>query len=75
LDQIQPEDSLVDRGVDGMLDEGYSPPERYSLIREVSTRRWMSSLQTRVRGRSVCATGRKSSTMEVGEERAGRLSS
>ncbi len=27
-DQIQPEDSLEDRGVDDVLDEGYSPPER-----------------------------------------------
>lgn len=26
--QLQPEDSLVDRGVDDLLDEGYSPPER-----------------------------------------------
>jgi hypothetical protein len=35
LDQIQPEDSLDDRGVDDILDEGYSPPERYSsLIRD-----------------------------------------
>lgn len=35
LDQIQPEDSLDDRGVDDILDEGYSPPENYSpLIRE-----------------------------------------
>jgi hypothetical protein len=30
LDQEQPYDSLVDRGVDDALDEGYSPPERYS---------------------------------------------
>jgi hypothetical protein len=30
LDQIQEEDSLVDRGTDDVLDEGYSPPERYS---------------------------------------------
>lgn len=30
LDQIQPEDSLLDRGTDDVLDEGYSPPERYS---------------------------------------------
>lgn len=29
-DQIQPDDSLVDRGVDDVLDEGYSPPERWS---------------------------------------------
>lgn len=29
-DQLQPEDSLVDRGVDDALDEGYSPPEKWS---------------------------------------------
>lgn len=27
-DQLQPADSLVDRGVDDILDEGYSPPDR-----------------------------------------------
>jgi len=27
-DQLQREDTLVDRGVDDLLDEGYSPPER-----------------------------------------------
>ncbi|WLP92380.1 DUF5709 domain-containing protein [Gordonia sp. NB41Y] len=27
-DQLQPEDSLDDRGVDDVLDEGYSPPDR-----------------------------------------------
>lgn len=26
--QLQPEDTLIDRGVDDVLDEGYSPPER-----------------------------------------------
>lgn len=26
--QLQPEDTLLDRGVDDVLDEGYSPPER-----------------------------------------------
>ena len=29
LDQLQPDDTLVDRGVDDVLDEGYSPPEKY----------------------------------------------
>ena len=29
-DQLQPEDTLVDRGVDDSLDEGYSAPERWS---------------------------------------------
>jgi hypothetical protein len=28
MSQLQPEDTLVDRGVDDMLDEGYSPPEQ-----------------------------------------------
>lgn len=27
-DQLQPEDTLVDRGVDDVLDEGYSPADR-----------------------------------------------
>jgi hypothetical protein len=26
--QLQPEETLVDRGVDDVLDEGYSPPEK-----------------------------------------------
>jgi hypothetical protein len=30
LDQLQSEDSLVDRGVDDVLDEGYSPAEKWS---------------------------------------------
>ncbi len=35
LDQIQPGDSLDDRGVADVLDEGYTTPENYSpLIRE-----------------------------------------
>lgn len=28
-DQLQPDDTLVDRGVDDVLDEGYSPAENY----------------------------------------------
>ena len=27
-DQLQPEDTLIDRGIDDVLDEGYSPPEQ-----------------------------------------------
>jgi Family of unknown function (DUF5709) len=29
-DQLQPEDTLDDRGVEDLLDEGYSPPEKWS---------------------------------------------
>ena len=32
LDQIQPEDSLDDRGVDDVLDEGMTTPERWSVL-------------------------------------------
>ena len=31
-DQLQPNDNLVDRGVDDFLDEGYSPPEKPSYL-------------------------------------------
>ncbi len=37
LDQLQPEDTLVDRGVDDVLDEGYSPPERWRAAEEDTT--------------------------------------
>ncbi|MGZ5369669.1 MAG: DUF5709 domain-containing protein [Aeromicrobium sp.] len=30
FDQLQPDDTLNDRGVDDVLDEGYSPPEAWS---------------------------------------------
>ena len=30
LDQLQPEETLLDRGVDDVLDEGYVSPERWS---------------------------------------------
>lgn len=33
-DQLPQEDTLVDRGVDDVLDEGYSPPDRWQEPRE-----------------------------------------
>ncbi|MGB5110809.1 MAG: DUF5709 domain-containing protein [Mycobacterium sp.] len=33
-DQLSQEDTLIDRGVDDPLDEGYSPPERWQEPRE-----------------------------------------
>ena len=33
-DQLSQEDSLLDRGVDDLLDEGYSPPDRWQEPRE-----------------------------------------
>lgn len=36
-DQLQSEDTLVDRGVDDVLDEGYSPPERPRAVEGFGT--------------------------------------
>ena len=39
-DQLQPEDSLIDRGVDDALDEGYSPPEKWSGAERYGNTPW-----------------------------------
>lgn len=36
-DQLTQEDTLLDRGVDDLLDEGYSPPEKWREPREHDT--------------------------------------
>jgi hypothetical protein len=36
-DQLTQEDALLDRGVDDLLDEGYSPPERWREPRDHQT--------------------------------------
>ncbi len=37
-DQLQPQDNLDDRGVADALDEGYSPPENYSVETRIGDR-------------------------------------
>ncbi|MYS23450.1 hypothetical protein GA0115240_15255 [Streptomyces sp. DvalAA-14] len=34
---LEPEDTLVDRGLDDVLDEGYSPPERPLVVNDTGT--------------------------------------
>jgi hypothetical protein len=87
LDQIQPEDSLLDRGVDDVLDEGYSPPEKWS-----PAERYGNTLEEQRQGESLDQRltqeePEESDTSdeppsesdeflddgEVGDERAGRL--
>ncbi len=76
LDQIEPQRSLVDRGVDDPLDEGYSPPERYSpLIRKGEHETLDERLAEEIpepdpdvmQDQDIVNDG------EVGEQRAGRL--
>jgi Family of unknown function (DUF5709) len=76
LDQIEPQRSLVDRGVEDVLDEGYSPPERYSpLIREGEHETLDERLQDEVPEPDPYAPQEEEilDDGEVGEERAGRL--
>lgn len=81
-DQLQPEDSLEDRGVDDVLDEGYSPPEREpDHLRHPDGG---ESIEERLRGESPevweqVGEGTEGDLLdrdaqrEVGNERTGRL--
>lgn len=77
LDQLEPQRSLVDRGVDDVLDEGYSPPERYSqLIREGEHETLDERLEEEIPEPDPYAFDDQDEILddgEVGEERAGRL--
>lgn len=83
-DQLQPEDSLVDRGLDDALDEGYSPPERYSAAERYGNtpeeERAGESLDQRIAQEEPepdpydeAAQQGEDVGGEVGHERAGRL--
>jgi hypothetical protein len=77
LDQLEPQRSLVDRGVDDVLDEGYSPPERYSpLIREGEHETLDERLEEEIPEPDPYAVDDQDEILddgEVGDERAGRL--
>lgn len=74
-DQLPQEDTLVDRGVDDLLDEGYSPPEKWQEPRE------HESLDGRLADEQPDPTysedddtpDEQSGDDEVGARRAGRL--
>jgi hypothetical protein len=77
LDQLEPQRSLVDRGVDDVLDEGYSPPERYSqLIREGEHETLNERLEEEIPEPDPYAVDDQDDILddgEVGDKRAGRL--
>jgi len=83
-DQLQPEDSLVDRGVDDALDEGYSPPEKWSAAEGYGNtpaeEHAGESLEQRIAQEEpepdpylAAAEEAEQVGGEVGNERAGRL--
>ncbi|MBA2446095.1 MAG: hypothetical protein H0V49_12295 [Nocardioidaceae bacterium] len=81
LDQMQPEDTLLDRGTDDILDEGYSPPERYSAAERfgntATEQREGETLDQRIAQEEPDVAVDYSDEFlddgEVGTERAGRL--
>jgi hypothetical protein len=76
LDQMESQRSLIDRGVDDPLDEGYSPPERYSpLIRKGEHETLDERLAEEVPEPDPDAVQEQEivDDGEVGQERAGRL--
>jgi Family of unknown function (DUF5709) len=76
LDQMEPQRSLIDRGVDDPLDEGYSPPERYSpLIRKGEHETLDERLEEEIPEPDLNAVQEPDvvDDGEVGEQRAGRL--
>lgn len=75
-DQLSAEDTLVDRGVDDVLDEGYSPPEKWKEPRDNET---LDELLSEEEPDPAMQLGEDDPAAdfpeddEVGDRRAGRL--
>lgn len=81
-DQLQPEDTLDDRRVDDVLDEGYSPPEKWSRAESFGNTpeeaRQGESFEQRLAQENpdvdpYAEPGETVGGPEVGDERSGRL--
>ena len=76
LDHLQPEETLDDRGVDDVLDEGYSPPERPSHLLRYGDEEETLDERLADEEPEVWETDTGEDFLddgEVGAERAGRL--
>jgi hypothetical protein len=73
-DQLQEEDTLIDRGVDDVLDEGYSPVERPLNHNDVETLdERLSEEEPDVTDDDSPFDENRMGDEEVGDRRAGRL--
>jgi len=79
-DQLSQEDTLIDRGVDDILDEGYSPPEKWKEPRDHETLDELLSeeepdpaMQLDDEDSGADVSEDFSEDDEVGDRRAGRL--
>lgn len=74
LDQLQPDDTLIDRGVDDVLDEGYVTADRWRDPDEGATLdERLRSEEPEVGADDADRTGEFVDDAEVGRARAGRL--
>jgi hypothetical protein len=74
--QLSQEDTLIDRGVDDILDEGFSPPEKWKEPRDHESLEELLSEEepdAAVTLSDADGSGPQSSDDEVGDRRAGRL--
>jgi hypothetical protein len=72
-DQLTQEDTMIDRGVDDLLDEGYSPPEKWMEPRENETLDELLSEEEPDPAMQLDDPDEQAGDDEVGDRRAGRL--
>jgi hypothetical protein len=72
-DQLTQEDTLEDRGVDDLLDEGYSPPDRWKEPRDHETLDELLSEEEPDPAMQLDDPDEQAGDDEVGDVRAGRL--
>lgn len=72
-DQLTQEDTLIDRGVDDLLDEGYSPPDRWREPRDNETLDELLAEEEPDPAMQQDDPDEQAGDDEVGDGRAGRL--
>lgn len=72
-DQLTQEDALIDRGVDDLLDEGYSPPDEWKEPRDNETLDELLAEEEPDPATQLDDPDEQAGDDEVGDVRAGRL--
>jgi Family of unknown function (DUF5709) len=72
-DQLSQEDTLIDRGGDDLLDEGYSPPDKWREPRDNETLDELLSEEEPDPAMQLDDPDEQAGDDEVGDLRAGRL--
>jgi hypothetical protein len=72
-DQLTQEDTLIDRGVDDVLDEGYSPPDEWQEVKDNETLDELLSEEEPDPAMQLDDPDEQAGNDEVGDDRAGRL--